>query len=127
MTAKIVDHDAWLAARKDLLQKEKEFTRARDALTWERQALPWEKVEKSYVFRTLEGDRTLADLFDGRSQLIVYHFMFGADWDAGCKACSFMADHFNPAVVHLAARDVTMIAASTAPLATLQAFKARMG
>lgn len=124
---KIVSHETWIEARKALLEKEKAFTRQRDALTRERQAMPWERVEKRYVFDGPEGEATLDDLFDGCSQLIVYHFMYGPDWEAGCKSCSLLADHFDPAVVHLRQRDVSMVAVSRAPLATLQAYKDRMG
>jgi predicted dithiol-disulfide oxidoreductase (DUF899 family) len=127
MKNKVLDHDDWISARKALLAKEKAFTRQRDELTRERQALPWERVEKSYAFEGPDGKETLADLFDGRSQLIVYHFMYGPDWEEGCKSCSYIADHFDPAVVHLNQRDVTMVAASRAPLAKLDAFKKRMG
>ncbi len=123
----IVSPEQWVSARKALLAREKEFTRARDALSAARRELPWEKVEADYTFDGPNGKQTLADLFDGRSQLIVYHFMFDPSWDEGCKSCSFMADHFNPAIVHLAERDVTMVAASTAPLAKLEAFRRRMG
>ncbi len=124
---KIVSHQEWLEARKALLAKEKEFTRLRDALSRERQALPWERVEKDYRFEGPEGQVGLPDLFDGRSQLMVYHFMFGPDWGEGCVACSFFSDHLDPAVVHLAQRDVTLIAVSRAPYDKLAAFKARMG
>jgi predicted dithiol-disulfide oxidoreductase (DUF899 family) len=124
---KVLARDAWVEARKALLAKEKEFTRRRDALARERRELPWEKVENDYVFDGPGGKVSLAGLFDGRSQLIVYHFMFGPDWDEGCKSCSFLADHFNPAVVHLNARDVSFVAASRAPLAVLEKFKKRMG
>ena len=124
---KVVSHEAWVKARKALLAKEKEFTRLRDELTRERRALPWERIEKDYAFEGPEGRLTLADLFDGRSQLIVYHFMYGPDWDAGCKSCSLLADHFDPAVVHLRQRDVNMVAVSRAPVATLEAFRERMG
>ena len=123
----IVSHDDWVAARKRLLEKEKEFTRARDALSRERQALPWERVEKPYEFDGPNGKETLSDLFDGRSQLIVYHFMYGPDWDGGCKSCSYLADHFDPAIVHLNQRDVSMVAISRAPLQVLEQFKKRMG
>lgn len=126
-THTVLPHDEWIAARKALLEKEKAFTRARDALSEARQQLPWERVGKDYVFDTPEGRVTLSGLFDGRSQLIVYHFMFGPDWEAGCKSCSFLADHFDPAVIRLAQRDVTMVAASTAPLDKLQRFRERMG
>ncbi len=124
---KTVPHADWIEARKALLEKEKEFTRARDALSRERQGLPWEKVEKDYVFQGPDGEESLSDLFEGRSQLIVYHFMYGPDWDAGCKSCSFLTDHFEPAIVHLNQRDVSMIAVSRAPLEKLQAFRKRMG
>jgi predicted dithiol-disulfide oxidoreductase (DUF899 family) len=124
---KVLSHDAWVEARKRLLAKEKEFTRLRDAIGKERRELPWEKVEKNYVFDGPAGKETLADLFEGRSQLIVYHFMYGPGWDEGCKACSLMADHFNPAIVHLNHRDVTMVAVSHAAMPKLAAFKKRMG
>lgn len=124
---KILPHDKWVEARKALLAKEKEFSRLRDELTAQRLALPWEKVEKEYVFEGHDGRRTLSDLFDGRSQLIVYHFMYGPGWDVGCKSCSFLADHFDPAVVHLNNRDVTMVAVSRAPLGEFEAFRKRMG
>lgn len=124
---KVVSPEAWRTARIELLAREKEFTRARDALTRERQALPWELVEKDYVFKVETGEATLSDLFDGRTQLIVYHFMFGPDWDEGCKSCSFIADHFEPAVVHLHQRDINFVAVSRAPLEKLLAFRERMG
>lgn len=124
---KVLSHDAWVEARKRLLAKEKEFTRLRDAIGKERRELPWETVEKNYVFDGPAGKETLADLFEGRSQLIVYHFMYGPGWDEGCKACSLMADHFNPAIVHLNHRDVTMVAVSHAAMPKLAAFKKRMG
>jgi predicted dithiol-disulfide oxidoreductase (DUF899 family) len=123
----VVGHDEWLSARKQLLDREKEFTRARDELTRERQSLPWEAVEKEYVFQGPRGEETLADLFDGRSQLVVYHFMFGPEDDVGCKSCSFWADNFNPNVVHLNARDVSFAAVSRAPFAKLAAYRERMG
>jgi predicted dithiol-disulfide oxidoreductase (DUF899 family) len=123
----VVGHDQWLEARKDLLAKEKEFTHARDELTRQRQALPWEAVEKEYVFEGPEGRETLADLFHGRSQLLVYHFMFGPDWEAGCPICSFWADNFEPVAQHLQHRDVTMIAISRAPFAKIAAYEERMG
>jgi predicted dithiol-disulfide oxidoreductase (DUF899 family) len=123
---KVLTHDDWVEARKALLAKEKEFTRARDALSRERRELPWERVEKSYVFEGPDGRESLSDLFDGRSQLIVYHFMYGADWEEGCKSCSFLADHFDPAINHLNHRDVSMVAVSTAALPVLEAFKKRM-
>jgi predicted dithiol-disulfide oxidoreductase (DUF899 family) len=124
---KIVSHGEWIEARKALLQEEKEFTRARDALSRERQQLPWERVEKDYAFDGPRGKESLSNLFGGQSQLIVYHFMFGPDWEEGCKSCSFLADHFNPAIVHLRARDVAMVAVSRAPLTKLEAFRKRMG
>ena len=111
----VVPHEVWLEARTDLLAREKEFTRLRDELAEQRRALPWEEVEKTYVFDGPDGKRTLGELFDGRSQLIVYHFMYPADWDAGCSSCSFWADNFDPIIVHLNARDVTMVAVSRAP------------
>jgi predicted dithiol-disulfide oxidoreductase (DUF899 family) len=124
---KVVAQAEWIEARKSLLEQEKEFTRARDALSRKRRELPWEEVQQSYVFAGPEGDETLAELFDGRSQLIVYHFMYGPDWEAGCKSCSFLTDHFEPAIVHLNQRDVSMVAVSKAPLPKLEAFKKRMG
>jgi predicted dithiol-disulfide oxidoreductase (DUF899 family) len=123
----VVGHDEWFDARKQLLAKEKEFTRARDELTKQRQALPWEPVDKEYVFDGPSGKETLAELFDGRSQLVVYHFMFAPEDDVGCKSCSFWADNFNPNVVHLNARDVSFAAVSRAPSEKLQAYRERMG
>ncbi|MGZ4335425.1 MAG: DUF899 domain-containing protein [Gaiellaceae bacterium] len=120
-------HDGWLAARRELLAKEKEFTRLRDELTRRRQELPWEAVEKEYSFDGPRGKQTLADLFDGRSQLIVYHFMFEPEAEEGCKHCSFWADNFDPIVVHLKARDITMVVVSRAPYAKLAAYRDRMG
>jgi len=124
---KIVSRQEWTEARKAFLDKEKEFTRARDRLSAERRALPWVKVDKAYVFDTPEGKKTLAELFDGRSQLIVYHFMLGPGWEEGCPSCSYLADHFDGANIHLAQRDVTFVAISRAPLAEIEAFKRRMG
>ena len=124
---RIVTRDEWLAARRDLLIKEKAMTRAKDVLSAERRRLPMVKVDKSYVFDAPSGRKTLAELFDGRSQLIVYHFMMGPDWAEGCASCSFLADHIDAAVVHLAHRDVTLIAVSRAPLANIEAFRKRMG
>jgi predicted dithiol-disulfide oxidoreductase (DUF899 family) len=124
---KLVSRDQWLAARKAHLVKEKEFTRARDELSRQRRELPWVKVDKSYVFDGPDGKETLADLFGGRSQLIVYHFMFGPGWEQGCPSCSLLADHFDGAVVHLAQRDVTLLVVSRAPLPQIDAFKQRMG
>ncbi len=128
MTAhKVVSEDEWIAARKQLLAREKEFTRLRDELSEARRNLPWVRVDKRYVFEGENGRETLPQLFAGRSQLIVYHFMFDPEWDAGCKSCSFWADNFNGIVVHLNHRDVTMIAVSRAPYAKLAAYKRRMG
>ena len=126
-THTVVDHEEWIKARTALLAKEKELNKLRDELAQARRDLPWEKVEQDYVFDGPNGKESLADLFDGRSQLIVYHFMFGSDWEEGCKSCSFMADHFNPAIVHLNQRDVTMVAISNGPLDKIQAFQKRMG
>jgi len=124
---KVVSTDEWLEARKQLLIQEKEFTRLRDQLSRQRRELPWVKVEKNYVFEGPSGKTTLAELFEGRSQLIIYHFMFGPDWEAGCPHCSFWADNFDAIIVHLKQRDVTMIAVSRAPLQKLTEFKKRMG
>jgi predicted dithiol-disulfide oxidoreductase (DUF899 family) len=110
----IVSQDEWLAARKALLAKEKEFTKQRDALSAARRELPWLKVDKSYVFDGPAGKQSLADLFDGRSQLIIYHFMLGLGWKDGCPSCSFLADHFDGAAFHLAQRDVTLVVVSRA-------------
>ena len=123
----IVSGEDWIEARKALLAKEKAFTKARDALTRERQSLPWVKIEKSYAFDSENGRVTLSDLFEGRSQLIVSHFMFHPDWEAGCKSCSFWADGYDNYVVHLNARDVSFVAVSRAPLDKLQAYRKRMG
>ncbi len=117
----------WLAARLDLLEAEKDLTRQSDEVARRRQALPWVRIDKEYRFETDEGTASLADLFRGRSQLLVYHFMFGPDYTAGCPSCSAIADGFNGSVVHLAHHDVTLCAVSRAPLAKLQAFKRRMG
>jgi len=119
--------DEWLAARMDLLVAEKELTRRGDEVAQQRQELPWVRVEKDYGFDTDEGTASLADLFRGRSQLLIYHFMFGPDYDGGCPSCSAIADGFNGSVVHLANHDVTLYAVSRAPLAKLQAYKQRMG
>ena len=123
----IVSRTDWLVARKDLLKREKELTRLRDQLSSERRALPWVKIDKEYVFDAPEGKVTFADLFDGRSQLIIYHFMFHPDWKEGCPSCSFLVDHIDDAVPHLAARDVTLTMVSRAPLAKIEAFKKCMG
>jgi predicted dithiol-disulfide oxidoreductase (DUF899 family) len=122
-----VSHDEWLSARRALLEKEKAFTRLKDELTQARQALPWEVVSKDYVFDGTGGKTTLRDLFDGRSQLVVYHFMFDPAWDAGCPHCSRWADSFNGAIVHLNQRDVSMFAVSRSPFAKLAAYRQRMG
>ncbi|HEY1901844.1 MAG TPA: DUF899 domain-containing protein [Terracidiphilus sp.] len=124
---KVVSQTEWLAARKEFLGKEKEFTRLRDELSRQRRELPWEKVEKQYMFDGPSGKVALADLFGGRRQLIVYHFMLGPGWSAGCPSCSFMADHFDGPAIHLANRDVTLAAISRAPIAEIEAFKKRMG
>lgn len=124
---KVVSSEKWLAARKRLLVKEKALTRLADKLARERRALPWEAVTKDYVFEGPNGTETLSQLFDGRSQLVVYHFMFGPDWDAGCPHCSRWADNFNGIIVHLNQRDVTMVAVSRAPYAKLAAYRQRMG
>lgn len=123
----VVSPAEWLASRKELLQKEKDFTRLRDELSAQRRQLPWVKVDKNYVFDGPTGKQSLSDLFEGRSQLIIYHFMFGPDWEAGCPSCSFLADHFNSFIVHLNARDISMSVVSKAPIAQLQAFEKRMG
>ena len=123
---KVVSHEEWLAARKEFLRKEKEFTRLRDELSQQRRELPWEKVEKQYVFEGPQGKQALAELFDGKNQLVIYHFMFAPEWEAGCPSCSFWADNFNPNVVHLKHRDITMIAVSRAPYAKLVAYQKRM-
>lgn len=123
----MVSRKQWLTERKRLLTKEKKFTRLRDELSRQRRELPWEKVEKPYVFDGLTGKLTLAELFAGRSQLLVYHFMFPPEWDEGCKHCSFWADNFNPLGVHLNHRDATFVAVSRAPLAKIERFKRRMG
>lgn len=123
----IVSRDHWLAARRDLLAKEKQLTRQHDEISRQRRELPWVKVEKGYVFDTPEGKKSLPELFDGRSQLIIYHFMFAPGWEEGCHGCSFLADHFDGANLHLAHHDVTLLAVSRAPLAEFQPFKKRMG
>jgi predicted dithiol-disulfide oxidoreductase (DUF899 family) len=119
--------EEWLAARLDLLVAEKELTRRSDELARQRQDLPWVRIDNDYVFDTDQGTASLADLFRGRSQLLIYHFMFGPDYEAGCPSCSAIADSFNGSVVHLANHDVTLCAVSRAPLAKLQAYKQRMG
>src|SRR6202789_1429087 len=124
---KIVSREEWLAARRNLLAKEKRLTRERDALAAERRQLPWVRVEKKYVFDSPAGKKTLADLFEGRGQLIVYHFMFGPDWKEGCPSCSFLMDHTDGTLVHLAQRDVSFLAVSRAPIPKIEEFKKRMG
>ena len=123
----VVSREEWLVARKALLLREKEATHLRDAINAERLALPWVKVDKAYVFDTPSGEKTLAELFAGRSQLLTYHFMLAPGWDAGCTGCSFLADHFDGALPHLEHHDVTLTAVSRAPLAEIEAYKARMG
>ncbi len=123
----VVSPSHWLEARKQLLKKEKEFTRLRDALSQQRRDLPWEAVDKQYVFEGPNGKQTLAELFEGRSQLVIYHFMLGPTWEAGCPNCTFWADNFNNIIVHLNHRDVTMIAVSHAPYQKLLAYQRRMG
>jgi predicted dithiol-disulfide oxidoreductase (DUF899 family) len=124
---KIVPHEEWLAARKAHLADEKAFTCARDALSKKRRELPWEKVEKNYSFDGPNGKESLADLFGGKSQLIIYHFMLGPGWEAGCPSCSLLADHFDGMATHLAQRDVAFVVVSRAPLAEIEKFKKRMG
>jgi predicted dithiol-disulfide oxidoreductase (DUF899 family) len=123
----IVSPEQWIEARRAHLAKEKQLTRQRDELARERRELPWVRVEKNYVFDAPRGKVTLADLFAGRSQLLIYHFMFGPDWKDGCPSCSFVCDHIDGAVPHLAARDVTLTMVSRAPLPKIEAFKKRMG
>ena len=127
MLNKIVSQDEWLAARKALLAKEKQMTRLRDEINAERIALPWLRIEKDYIFDTPAGRKSLAELFDGRSQLVIYHFMLGPGWAAGCPGCSFVSDHFDGSLPHLEHHDVTLTAVSRAPLAEISAYKKRMG
>ena len=127
MQHSVVSQDQWVAARKALLAKEKEFTQVRDQLSAARRELPWVKIDKAYAFDGPAGRENLADLFGGRSQLIVYHFMLGPGWEEGCPSCSYLADHFDGAVIHLAQRDVALVAVSRAPLAEIEAYKQRMG
>jgi predicted dithiol-disulfide oxidoreductase (DUF899 family) len=124
---KIGTQEEWQAARDELLAEEKELTRRGDQLAEKRRELPWVPVEKDYSFETAGGTKSLAELFDRRSQLMIYHFMFGPEWTAGCPVCSSIADNFNANLPHLGARDVTMICSSRAPLDTLQGYKDRMG
>src|SRR2546423_2999288 len=127
MDRETVSEAEWLVARKDLLTREKEFTRQRDALSAARRQLPMVKIDKNYVFDAPDGKKTLADLFDGRNQLIVYHFMLGPDWEEGCKSCSFLADHFDATRIHLAHRDVSFAVVSRAPMPRIAQFQKRMG
>jgi predicted dithiol-disulfide oxidoreductase (DUF899 family) len=124
---RVVSHEQWVTERVAFMAKEKEFTRLRDELSRQRRELPWEKVTKSYVFDGPRGKETLAELFEGRSQLVVYHFMFSPSWNEACKSCSFWADNFNGIDIHLAHRDITFLAISRAPLPKLEAYKKRMG
>jgi predicted dithiol-disulfide oxidoreductase (DUF899 family) len=124
---KVVSQKAWLKARKQLLVKEKKFSKLRDQLNHQRRDLPWVKVDKKYVFGTSDGKQTLAELFDGRRQLIVYHFMFGPGWDEGCPHCSFWADHYDSVNIHLGQRDTSFVVVSQAPLKEIEPFKKRMG
>ena len=127
MNHPVVSRDRWIAERKTLLEREKALTRQHDELSRQRRALPWVRVETDYVFDTPAGKRSLAELFEGRRQLVVQHFMLAPGWDAGCKSCSFMADHLDGAVPHLAQRDVAMLVVSRAPLAEIERFRERMG
>ncbi|MBO9123104.1 MULTISPECIES: DUF899 domain-containing protein [unclassified Rhizobium] len=126
MQNQVVSREEWLEARRALLLKEKEATHLRDKVNAERMALPWVKVEKDYAFDTPDGKRSLSELFDGRSQLIIYHFMLGPDWEAGCPGCSFLSDHVDGALPHLNNHDVTWVAVSRAPVAKIEAYKTRM-
>src|SRR5688572_27244510 len=123
----VVSRERWIEAQRAHLAKEKQLTRQRDELSRQRRQLPWVKVEKNYVFDSPQGKVTLADLFAGRSQLLIYHFMFGPEWQEGCPSCSYVCDHMDGAVEHLAARDVTLTMVSHAPLAKIEPFKKRMG
>ena len=126
-THEIASREAWTARRVELLRDEKAMTRQLDDLARKRRALPWVEIDREYVFDTVDGKRSLAELFDGRGQLLIYHFMFGPDWEEGCPSCSFWADNFNDIIVHLNNRDVTMIAVSRAPLPKLLDYERRMG
>jgi Uncharacterized protein conserved in bacteria len=127
MQNQVVSREEWVEARRALLLKEKEATHLRDKVNAERMALPWVKVDKNYVFDTPQGKKSLAELFDGRSQLLIYHFMLGPDWEAGCPGCSFLSDHVDGTLPHLNNHDVTWVAVSRAPLAKIEAYKKRMG
>ncbi len=124
---RVVSQAEWIAARKELLAKEKDLTRQRDALAEERRKLPWVKVEKKYVFETASGKKSLAELFGGRSQLAIYHFMLGPEWEQGCPGCSLLGDHMDGIGIHLEQRDVRLMIVSRAPLAKIETFKERMG
>ena len=123
----VVPHDEWIAARTKFLEKEKAFSKQRDEIARQRLELPWEEVTKPYVFTGPAGKRTLPELFDGRSQLIIQHFMFAPEWEAGCPHCSFWADGYGPMIIHLNQHDVTLVAVSRAPLAKIEAYRKRMG
>jgi predicted dithiol-disulfide oxidoreductase (DUF899 family) len=123
----IVSRDEWVAARKQLLVREKQLTNLRDEISAERRALPWVKVEKQYTFVATDGKKNLADLFAGRSQLVIYHFMLGPGWKDGCIGCSFLSDHINGALVHLEHHDVSLVAVSRAPIDEIEAYRRRMG
>ena len=123
----VVSQERWVAERKKLLAREKELTRLKDDIARQRRALPWERIEKNYVFDTPEGKRTLADLFEGRSQLMVQHFMLAPGWEQGCQSCSFMADHTDGMKIHLEHRDITFVAISRAPIEQIERFRKRMG
>ena len=125
--ARVVSEEDWLIARKDLLTREKELTRLRDQVSRHRRELPWARIDKKYLFEGSDGKESLVDLFDGRSQLIVYHFMLGPGWGEGCKSCSYLADHFDGANWHLPHRDVSFVVVSRAPLLEIEAYKKRMG
>jgi predicted dithiol-disulfide oxidoreductase (DUF899 family) len=127
MSRRIVSRDEWTEARKQHLTKEKEFTRLRDELSAHRRDLPWVRVDKAYVFEGPNGKESLGELFDGKSQLIIQHFMFGTDWNEGCKSCSFWADNYNGFIVHLGQRDVAFVVVSLAPFSRIESFKKRMG
>ncbi|MFW2440612.1 MAG: DUF899 domain-containing protein [Arenicellales bacterium] len=126
-THSIVSRRKWIEARKKLLAKEKEFTRLRDQLSAERRELPWVKVEKEYIFDGIEGKQSLSDLFNGKNQLMIYHFMLGPEWEEGCPSCSFWADNFNGIDIHLAHRDISFLAISRAEIKKIEAYKKRMG
>lgn len=123
----VVSREEWLEARRRLLQLEKEETRLRDKVRAERRALPWVKMDKDYIFQATDGEKRLAELFDGRSQLIIYHFMMGPEWDAGCVGCSFHSDHIDGTLAHLNHHDVTYVAVSRAPIERIEAYRQRMG